>query len=62
MGFELEQFKLKWQGHGEIKRAVPGGDIVAWKGKSYRCIRDYPVAYTISGDFMVNTNNYSMDL
>ena len=29
--------------------------------KSYRCIRDCPIAYTLSGDFLVNTSNYSMD-
>ena len=49
MAFELEQFKLKWQGRGEIEQAYSKNDIVAWKGKSYRCIRDCPVAYTISG-------------
>ena len=61
MAFELEQFKLKWQGPWRDRTAYSKNDIVAWKGKSYRCIRDCPVAYTISGDFMVNTNNYSMD-
>ena len=45
---------------GEIE-PYSKNDIVMWKGKSYRCIRDCPIAYTLSGDFIVNTSNYSMD-
>ena len=61
MAFELEQFKLTWQGPWRDRTAYSKNDIVAWKGKSYRCIRDCPIAYTLSGDWMVNTSNYSMD-
>ena len=61
MAFELNEFKLKWQGPWRDRTAYSKNDIVMWKGKSYRCIRDCPIAYTLSGDFLVNTNNYSMD-
>jgi len=61
MSFDLKDFKLKWQGSWRDRTAYSKNDIVAWKGKSYRCIQDCPIAYTLSQDSLVNTNNYSFD-
>ena len=50
MSFDLKDFKLKWQGSWRDRTAYSKNDIVAWKGKSYRCIQDCPIAYTLSQD------------
>ena len=61
MSFDLKDFKLKWQGSWRDRTGYSKNDIVVWKGKSYRCIQDCPIAYTLSQDSLVNTNNYSFD-
>ena len=49
MAFELNEFKLKWQGSWRDRtQFYSKNDIVGGKVKSYRCIRDCPIAYTLS--------------
>ena len=62
MSFELKDFKLKWQGPWKDRTAYSKNDIVSWKGKSYRCIQDCPIAYTISNDGLVIGSDQGLDL
>ena len=62
MSFDLKDFKLKWQGSWRDRtQFIPKNDIVAWKGKSYRCIKIVLLHIQFRKTLLVNTNNYSLD-
>ena len=59
MAIDIKNFKVTWKGTWKDTTSYKRNDVVYWRGKSYRCIEDTPINYTISQESMTNTNNYS---
>ncbi len=59
MAIDIKNFKVTWKGTWKDTTSYKRNDVVYWRGKSYRCIEDTPINYTISQESLVNTNNYS---
>ena len=59
MAIDIKNFKVTWKGTWKDTTSYNRNDVVYWRGKSYRCIEDTPINYTISQESMTNTNNYS---
>ena len=58
MALSITDFKVTWKGAWRDKESYKKNDVVYWRGKSYRCIEDTPMNYTISSEAMINTNSY----
>lgn len=59
MAIDIKNFKVTWKGTWKDTTSYNRNDVVYWRGKSYRCIEDTPINYTISQESMTNTGNYS---
>ena len=57
----ITPIKLQWKGQWRTRTQYFKNDVVVWKGKSYKCIRDIPVEFIIKTTGVVNTNNYSIE-
>lgn len=56
--FDPTLLKIKWRGQWEAETQYFKNDIVSWRGRSWRCIKDTPNEFVLPMNTTITTTNY----